>query len=188
MFPKIGWKPQNGWFTMETPIKIHDLGWGQKKNYIFLETNTHIQVSHPSSTHFQGTTLHVETASALNLCPWLDSLRKCPREGEDPWDWYSYLHGFMKGWFLWEKLLGTYNQSNGSYGNGYEHAYSCWSWFSQLLSVRSSNSLSPVVSFQSLNSVGHFLPQLVLGDKNLTIFSPFLGWGSKMISWEHVFP
>ena len=25
MFPKIG-VPQNGWFIMETPIKIHDLG------------------------------------------------------------------------------------------------------------------------------------------------------------------
>ena len=25
MFPKIG-VPQNGWFIMETPIKLHDLG------------------------------------------------------------------------------------------------------------------------------------------------------------------
>ena len=33
MFPKIG-VPQNGWFIMETPIKIHDLG-GQP---LFLET------------------------------------------------------------------------------------------------------------------------------------------------------
>ena len=56
VFPKIG-VPQNGWFIMETPIKIHDLG-----APLFLET-PNIFVYNPGIN--KGTINYIETTSSF---------------------------------------------------------------------------------------------------------------------------